>query len=459
MCNFASDIYNIKRKRMKKFTLTLMACAVAFSGMAQMQKFVSPVPASIAETMASKVYQGTKFQVTATPQSVVAKNMVNMDLKKELAPISKVVKTSGERISFYHDPYIFSDVLGGYAQARMELGSYTVTGSTVKVNLYGAFDIDDIEGTIYDGPNSHSSDGLDSITFANNQQVAYLVSDQSPVVIATFDISDTDGDTYADTATPSTKSTFGAYYNAAEGTIYFMDNEFISLYVPNRKMHMDYIKGQFVTTAAADYAPYTHDAIVTSTSIYNDNGNYSPGTQKPVESPAQAIMFSDGVLVKGAIPTQATADNWVFFADNATKTGYDVATFDFLSEWTNQSGVKYSLVVYNFDSDGNGLETGSFTTTMDLDDNELIEATGWFGAYVFISNGQKGLWDVYDQYSVSISPDLSNGIKGVSTESGKVAAKEYFDLSGRKVENTAKGLVIEKVRYTDGKTVSRKVVK
>ena len=55
---------------MKKFTLTLAACAVVFSGMAQMQKFVSPVPASMAEIMASKVHQGTKFQATAIPQSV-----------------------------------------------------------------------------------------------------------------------------------------------------------------------------------------------------------------------------------------------------------------------------------------------------------------------------------------------------------------------------------------------------
>lgn len=446
---------------MKKFTLTLAACAVVFSGMAQKQKFVSPVPASMAETMVSKVHQGTKFQATAIPQSVVAKNMVNMDLKKELAPVSKAVKAPGERVSFYHDPYIFSDVLGGYAQSRMELGSYTVTGSTVKVNLYGFFDIDDIEGTIYDGPNSHSSEGLDSITFANNQQVAYLTADRSPVVIATFDITDADGDGYADTATPSTKATFGAYYNAAQGTLYFMDNEFVSLYVPSRKMHMDYIKGQFYTTAAAEYEPFMYDATVTSTSVYNEEGQYSPGTQQPEEYPAQAILFSDGVLVKGAIPAPAVDECWVFFANNDTKTGYLVDSFDFLSEWTNsQTGLKYSTIVYCYDSDGKGLKQGEFTTTMDLDDNELIESTGMFGARVFISNGQNGSWEIYDQYSLSISSNLSiNGIKGVSTESAKVAAKEYFDLSGRKVESTAKGLVIEKVRYTDGKTVSRKVVK
>lgn|GEM_PF-4993512 len=446
---------------MKKFTLTLAACAVVFSGMAQMQKFVSPVPASIAEIMASKVHQGTKFQATAIPQSVVAKNMVNMDLKKELAPISKSVKAPGERVSFYHDPYIFSDVLGGLAQARMELGSYVVTGSTVKVNLYGALAIDDIEGTIYDGPNSHSAEGLDSITFANNQQVAYLTSDGSPVVIATFDLTDADGDRYIDTATPSTKATFGAYYDAAEGTIFFMDNEFVSLYVPSRKMHMDYIKGQFYTSAAAEYAPYIYDATVTCSSIYNDAGQFSPGTQQLVEYPAQAIRFTDGILVKGAMPASSVDENWVFFADNDTKTGYIVDTFDFLSEWTGQNGLKYSVVVYCFDKAGNGVEKGEFTKTTDLDDNDIIESsTGWFGSWVYISDGQKGPWDIYDQYSLLISSELSNtGIKGVSSETAKVAAKEYFDLSGRKVENTAKGLVIEKVTYTDGKTLSRKVVK
>lgn len=43
--------------------------------------------------------------------------------------------------------------------------------------------------------------------------------------------------------------------------------------------------------------------------------------------------------------------------------------------------------------------------------------------------------------------------------SSDILSTERFDLSGRKVGSDAKGLVIEKTRYADGKTVSRKVLK
>lgn len=443
---------------MKKFTLTLMACAVAFSGMAQKAAIskVAGVQNPKMEIMAAKKnYKMFSELKTSAVQHESLKAALGMKSTKATVLRQPMAKEPVEAISAYMFGSIMeAEVLGGTTDVNMvESMMATTTQDGAELLLVDVWGLEyAIAGVIIPGENAYSGIGADSVAFINNQVVLTAENGIGEDIVVTSVNFSRDASNNP-IMTRSESETFGGYF--------FRENS--EVYIPE-------LVGCFTATGTepltySDTPTYFGMDIVGGLDEYLTKATITgvDGTE-PVNIEGKALIMSGNLYVQGALFDQPE----IWYCMTATEAGLVGEGVQWIGMFRGGPGVTGSAIPADEPGYYN-CSLGDITYTMDtdLDDNLLIApAAGQpILAGLVVANGSNGglslagICSLSEGMEIVVTNEPASGIKGVSTESGKVAAKEYFDLSGRKVEASAKGLVIEKVRYTDGKTVSRKVVK
>lgn len=443
---------------MKKFTLTLAACAVAFSGMAQKVAIskVAGIQNPKMEIMdAKKNYKMFTELKTSAVQHESLKATLGMKSAKATVLRQPMAKESVQATPAYMFGDIMeAEVLGGTTGVNMvESMIATTTQDGAELLLIDVWGLEyAIAGVIIPGENMLSGYGADSVAFINNQVILTAANGiGEDIVVTSVDFS-------RDAAqnpvmTRSTSETFGGYF--------FRDNA--EVFIPE-------LVGCFTATGTAPLT-YSDTPTYANMDIFGGLDEYLTkatitgvdGTE-PVNIEGKALIMNNSLYVQGALFDQPT----IWYCMTATEAGLVGEGVQWIGMFRGGPGVTGSATPADEPGYYNcGLNDITYTMDTDLDDNLLISpaADQPILAGLVVAKGSNGglslagICSLSEGMEIVVTNEPAAGIKGVSTESAKVAAKEYFDLSGRKVENTAKGLVIEKVRYTDGKTVSRKVVK
>ncbi|MDE6353749.1 MAG: hypothetical protein K2L56_01605 [Prevotella sp.] len=444
---------------MKKFTLTLAACAVVFSGMAQ-SNAVSGIPAQLKEKAAllkkeTKMLENLK---TFYPKAgaVTASDIVapkSMQKKFSAPALAEGEDQTMNEYNGYMFGLYFEEALGGTVERSMlEMPFATAVQDGNEFILLDVWGFEPLLGMIVPGENSMSAYGADSIVFVNNYEVASLQSSGTPVNAAATRLyrnesNEVVGERIADL------QFFGGYYYRQYNQIALPT--YIGLYAGETTTPID-----GYTYGYMDILSGVENAMVKASFTGIDDEKSPIG----MENTAAVFVFND-LYVKGLDPNEE--DLWIKIdtgSDNPEQPKsagiYEqyINTYQFTNGAVAPVFLEPALASFDDRKLTQWTEYIPIYSETDLDDNLIV---GFDGNNVAVDYALGLGWlDFFGNVEIVITNEfIANGIKGVSTESAKVAAKEYFDLSGRKVESTAKGLVIEKVRYTDGKTVSRKVVK
>lgn len=438
---------------MRKFTLLLAAMAVSVSGMAQIKKFESKI-APIVKERASFAKSLAKYEVTSSQlNSVVSKanqNSIDMSKFQKLAPAKA---STVDPSAAYNNCELFVDFTRSAWIANLQPAIMSVNGNTIELNIYGQYDfLAPIVGKIETVENRYSASGLDSVTFVNAQVVAKSTKDATTLGIYSCDITGNSTDGWA--LIPNANATFGAYWSAKNQELFIP--EALGLYISGTTTaasSVSYIDASIVPVST--YADYMYKASVSGTSKFDMN---TYGNEDAV-----AIPFKDGsVLVKGAILSEE--DAWISIepdkkSGQLTMPQYQFAggPYKFTNE-NNPNGKPGIIITRGVNTEFKTFETPVFTSETDLNYN-IVYSTESFVAEYALMDGDGGLLDAYNSYTITVSSEKATGIDCVKDNVGKTGVVEYFDLSGRKVSGAAKGLVIEKTSYANGMVESRKVVK
>ncbi len=89
-----------------------------------------------------------------------------------------------------------------------------------------------------------------------------------------------------------------------------------------------------------------------------------------------------------------------------------------------------------------------------LQDFDLRSVVGSYSIVVGVVNQVSGR--VSNAFKKAVTP---SGVKDLEKDHGTAVCREYFDLAGRKVSESAKGLLIEKLTFSDGSVVSSKTLR
>lgn len=443
---------------MKKFTLTLIASAVVFSGMAQkaaISKVASLQNPKMEIMAAKKNYKMFSELKTSAVQHESLKATLGMKSTKATVLRQPMAKEPVQATRAYMFGGIMeAEVLGGTTDVNMvESMIATTTEDGAELLLLDLWGLEyAIAGVIIPGENMFSEIGADSVAFLNNQVILSAENGIGEDIVVTSVNFSRDASNKP-VMTRSESKAFGGYF--------FRENS--EVYIPE-------LVGCFTATGTepltySDTPTYANMDIIGGLDEYMTKANITgvDGTT-PVNIEGKALIMGGNLYVQGALFDMP--DMW--YNMTATETNLVGGAWQWIGMF--KSGPAVTGYAIPADQPGYyncGLSDITYTMDTDLDDNLLIApaADQPILAGLVVSNGSNGnlslagICSLSDGMEIVVTNEPATGIKGVSTESGKVAAKEYFDLSGRKVESSAKGLVIEKVRYTDGKTVSRKVIK
>lgn len=449
---------------MRKFTLLLAASAFAISGLAQ----VSP---SGFAGMCKKMYGGEKYVVGGTYQvtkntnrvlspATYAERPVNVSMLRENSP--KREAPAGAKI-FTNWNGLTATELGDNEvwSATMQNSYYYESDGKVYVNFYGDFSVDCIEGTITE----RAENGICLVTFKDGQTVGSL-TDGTPLKIYSCKPTLIDEDNYI-YEFPLAGTDIELYYWPEYQMLYLPG--VIGLFVDGAQplLYENYVISAEMLTV--DYfSQFMRKATVSGNICSND---LSEGIDPKVSQEAVAINFeeqdADGNVTTGWYVKSGDffiPERWIRVdipVVNNVESPRIRAT-QYLGYYRFSKGTEGNVITMMIDPDftqwWNWIDLSSST---DIDGNVTYTCTEGHYTDLVITESQStsGRAAAYTDYKLYISNEQASGIRGVEDNANSVQAKEYFDLSGRKVGSEAKGLVIEKVRYANGTSVSRKVVK
>lgn len=443
---------------MKKFTLLLAAALISFSGAAQTFKRMSDtgIKAKHSEMLTHK-------NVMNLPMSVNNETII-----KDQAVLNKLkaaTKRAADEAGYTEIPSLYSGALycdysGFMCNICMRQGGVVEDGN----DLYAAYLGGYFKGTRIAGPNQlqniylqNGSDlVVDSVTFDNNQIVLTDGGVNYYVRVTGDDL------------TASSAQSFGAYYIPETHELYIP--ELLGLYEGESEFPESY-----TVMANIDFMPAESflNEYVAKVTLDDPEENYTFNN----DTTARAIIADFGnIYVQGLDDMDPTA--WLELTMTSSNgeavDGANLAIGQYINTFNMRSGdgTRYILDLYTMPNVGPG---GGYNGVMDgldffMEDGEdgslVLESDGlaYYGLYGYgqneVTEEEAGafLISAWPNVKIEITPN-STAIKGVTDNMGEVSSKEYFDISGRKVAGNAKGLVIEKTRYANGKTVSRKVLK
>lgn len=454
---------------MKKFTILFLMACVSLSGVAQVLKNMSDfgIKAKYSELFSQKNVMN--LPVMAANTEARAKDMAVVNKLKTVAKQAAAQDAGYTEIPSVYKGYLYLEYAGSLAATCMCYGSIVEEESN---ELYMAYMGGFFKGTRISGPNSLSTRFeelgytdvvVDSVSFANNQLV--LTNEGKNYYVKCTDLSGSSETGWTPVALQGRES-FGAYYFPETHELYLP--EFVGIYEEGSNTPL---KGTVMCDL--DFLPAENFE-----NMYKTKVTLTYGAEDVEENnDALAVNPGDGSIYIQGI-SYLDAEAWLelkLSGSGEIATGANLANGQYLNTYTVEfkDGSKNTLDIYTMalvgpTADGyyNGDSSGfNFILAEDVNglvlNSDLMNNYGTVGYGVNTTTGEPAstIIELCPQIDIVISNDVISGINGVTEKSKTVVSTEYFDISGRKVDASAEGLIVKKMRYADGTVLSKKVVK
>ncbi len=452
---------------MKKFLLVASAIIVSMSGMAK-KSDVTPMSKVLDVKIPTMKNDGVFRSLN---EKSAAQSSFYAGVKQNTRPVMKAAKRA-KAIS-YSDliptyaagtTYVYTLLTGLVTQPLYDGASFFVEDG--KVYLSAFTNIDYIEGVIESGNNALKAEyGADSITFnvVTNEPVASDNSGKQYYMgLATFN-----SNTHE--LVRNAKTTIGAYYFADSKEIYiplYNVTDFICLFAEGATTPED---GYIV--ANLDIVP--QDIMNQRVSKATFKGTIPAQGQYPAEEwtgDAEAMLYGS-IYVRGFNPINSIKNSWVEFSqseqDENMLTVDDTQLLGIFNYYTDETRTETATVAFepvgalsDFSDFTTDYTSSYFVIDNEADETTTIESTGMdmYGIYgVSDNSSMAGPWGWLQNLSITITYEpVYAGIS--NTKVSKASTTEYFDLQGRKVNGSQKGLLIKKSILSDGTVKSVKML-
>lgn len=179
-------------------------------------------------------------------------------------------------------------------------------------------------------------------------------------------------------------------------------------------------------------------------SLYRDeiDARYMEEAKTGTATYKGSITNSPGIIDKVADVKGYTETN---FGTGSRPAGFDTDKDGIPDEWEKANGLNPNdtsdALTYSLDKKG-------YYTNIEVYANSLVEN-------IMKSENADALNAVDEYYPASISTGISQAV----VDKGEVASITYYALNGSRLNAPAKGICIRKITYSNGKTVTDKVIK
>ena len=200
--------------------------------------------------------------------------------------------------------------------------------------------------------------------------------------------------------------------------------------------------GQVTTHSAAE--AYEKVLAYVGASLYRDeiDARYMEEAKTGTATYKGSITNSPGIIDKVSDVKGYTETN---FGTGSRPAGFDTDKDGIPDEWEKANGLNPNdasdALTYSLDAKG-------YYTNIEVYANSLVEN-------IMKSENADALNAVDEYYPASIS----TGISQTPLDKGEVASITYYALNGARLNAPAKGVSIRKITYSNGKTVTDKVIK
>ena len=200
--------------------------------------------------------------------------------------------------------------------------------------------------------------------------------------------------------------------------------------------------GQVTTHSAAE--AYEKVLAYVGASLYRDeiDARYMEEAKTGTAKYTGSITKSPGIIDKVSDVKGYTEAN---FGTGSRPTGFDTDKDGIPDEWEKANGLNPNdasdALTYSLDAKG-------YYTNIEVYANSLVEN-------IMKAENADALNAVDEYYPTS----TSTGISQTVVDKGEVASITYYALNGSRLNAPAKGISIRKITYSNGKTVTDKVIK
>lgn len=200
--------------------------------------------------------------------------------------------------------------------------------------------------------------------------------------------------------------------------------------------------GQVTTHSAAE--AYEKVLAYVGASLYRDeiDARYMEEAKTGTATYKGSITNSSGIIDKVSDVKGYTETN---FGTGTRPASFDTDKDGIPDEWEKANGLNPNdasdALTYSLDAKG-------YYTNIEVYANSLVEN-------IMKSENQDALSGVAEYYPTS----TSTGISQTVVDKGEVASITYYALNGSRLNAPAKGISIRKITYSNGKTVTDKVIK
>lgn len=200
--------------------------------------------------------------------------------------------------------------------------------------------------------------------------------------------------------------------------------------------------GQVTTHSAAE--AYEKVLAYVGASLYRDeiDARYMEEAKTGTATYKGSITKSPGIIDKVSDVKGYTEAN---FGTGTRPASFDTDKDGIPDEWEKANGLNPNdasdALTYSLDAKG-------YYTNIEVYANSLVEN-------IMKSENQDALSGVAEYYPTS----TSTGISQTVVDKGEVASITYYALNGSRLNAPAKGISIRKITYSNGKTVTDKVIK
>ena len=379
--------------------------------------------------------------------------------------------------------YMYDEICEGYLLYNMFPAYVKIADGKAQFSL---FELDPVEGVVETGDNWLSSkygEQVDSITFNTDMVVATGETSGKEYVMgfSTYDY-DEDGRLFT---TRSESKTLGAYYFAEDGLLYIPSDIIVGIYdkdpaenepvmavnslqlMPYSDIYKQILKGSYT---AKDYykEPLSGDILAWIDPWTNDNGEtvydfYVRGFDPIFDEAWLRMSQSEDLFTATMLPEQIVYSGG-FYTDASRTESFDATILNIgLAETAGSLNYSYA----GTENEG---EMDFFVTVDEAENTFLLESDGesLYADYGIAEpdyyEAQTGLYDLLYDLNITITTEHAfdgeedAGVQGVSG-SNRVQSTEYFDLQGRRVSATHKGMTVRKTRLADGTIKSSKYIR
>lgn len=200
--------------------------------------------------------------------------------------------------------------------------------------------------------------------------------------------------------------------------------------------------GEVTTHSAAE--AYKKVLAYVGASLYRDeiDARYMEEAKTGTATYKGSITNSPGIIDKVSDVKGYTEAN---FGTGSRPASFDTDKDGIPDEWEKANGLNPNdasdALTYSLDAKG-------YYTNIEVYANSLVEN-------IMKAENQDALSGVDEYYPTS----TSTGISQTVVDKGEVASITYYDLNGSRLNAPAKGISIRKITYSNGKTVTDKVIK